>query len=139
MFRSIFFVIVASALLTSCGLSSASLRDSSPSFGLWQPVHQFPIAPSSVPLSPVVVYRVTPMDMTLRNLLARWAFVGGKQLRYSLPVDWQVHRDASLVEAASLEDALARLSSAYASQHLVFRVDGAVVSASLSGDSHVTQ
>lgn len=138
MFRFLFCVALC-ALLASCASSSASLRDSPSSFDAWRPVHHFPSSPASVPLAPVIVYRVTPMDATLRTLLARWAFVGGKQLQYSLPVDWQVHRDASVVEAASLEEALARLTSAYAAQHIVFRVDGAFVSAAESGGSNGTQ
>ena len=116
---------VLCALLSSCVAS----RPAKSAFGAWQPVHQFPSSPTAVPLAPVVSYRVTPMDASLRHLLARWAFVAGKQLQYSLPMDWQVHRDAAVVEAATLDDALARLTTAYAAQHLVFRVDGATVSA----------
>ena len=99
----------------------------------WAPVHQYPEAPGAIDLTPVVKYRVTPLDGSLKNLLARWAFLAGKRLQYEPGTDWQVHRDAARVESASLDDALKQLATAYSIQGVELSVREGVLRASLDG------
>lgn len=116
-------LLVLCALLASCASSRPLEAGMSP----WRPVHAFPDVPSAVPLQPVVKFTVTPLDATLRQLLARWAFEGGRRMVFALPMDWEVPAAAAQIRAATLEEGLASLTAAYAAQHLVFKVaDGAV-------------
>src|SRR5690606_17936619 len=104
-------------LLTACASTSSGLSQ-------WQPVHRFPPQTQAISITPIIEYRVTPLDGTLRLLLARWAYLSGKSLDYRLSSDWALHQSISEVHAVSLEQALSSLSAGYAQQKLQIRLDG---------------
>ena len=103
----------------------------------WEPVHRYPSQARAIPLAPVVEYRVTPVDATLRLLLSRWAYLTGKTVDYRLPQDWTLHADASNVNATTLDAALRALSFAYRDLGVVLEVSGDRLVATSSSSSTI--
>lgn len=99
----------------------------------WQPVANLPSEPRVAVATPSTSFLVTPLDGSLRHLLARWAYLEGVQVDYRLSVDWQLHTRAAAVKAADLPSALSALQSAYAEQGISLRLDkGLLIAESVS-------
>ena len=92
--------------------------------GRWQPVNRFDDAPVAIPLVRPYVFQASPVDASLRALLARWAADARMTLDYAHPSDFSLYRPVADVHSTSLAEAAAALSVLYARQHLVVSVDG---------------
>src|SRR5687768_7824346 len=99
--------------LAACGTSPA------PAFkGRWQPVNHFPSTTQAIPLDQAYVFYASPMDGTLKQLLARWAKDSDMALSYQHTADFTLHTKAARIRAGNLAEALASLKVAYAAQRL---------------------
>lgn len=84
--------------------------------GPWKPVNHFQNKPTEIPLNPAYVFYASPMDETLKTMLARWARDSGRQLSYQLPFDVTLYQPVAAIRTTDIDDAVARLNSIYAAQ-----------------------
>lgn len=127
--------VVAVALAGSSACASREARDFG---GRWMPANRYVATMETIPLDAVQVYQVSPMDGTLRNLLARWARDSGGELDYRHPSDFTLHQPVRDVRAHSLSDALIQLARAFEPQGVVMRLESTrlvVAAAGTAGDS----
>ena len=82
----------------------------------WKPVNGFADHPSELPLQQAYVFQASPIDRTLKAMLARWAADTGMVLEYRHPSDFTLHRPVADIRTTRLQDALVRLESAYGSR-----------------------
>ena len=110
---------VALFVLVGCGTTPA------PDYGgRWRPVNNYTDTPLEIPLSSAYVFQSSPMDGTLKSMLARWAEDTNVQLDYRLGSDYTLYAAVAQIGTASIQDAAAQLSSAYASQGVAVSVVG---------------
>ena len=99
--------------LAACGTSPA------PAFkGRWQPVNHFPSTTQAIPLDQAYVFYASPMDGTLKQMLARWATDSNMSLSYQHTVDFTLHTQVAQIRTGNLPEALALVETAYAAQRL---------------------
>lgn len=108
----------AAVLLVGCATPSAPDPR-----GKWMPVNRFADAPQAIPLTQSYVYQASPADGTLKTMLARWARDSRMTLSYLHPNDYTLYRPVASVRTPSLAEAVAALTSAYASENVVVVVD----------------
>lgn len=113
--------IIAVALVTGSGCAGREARDFG---GRWTPVNRYAAAAEAIPIEGVYTYQPSPMDGTLRNLLARWARDGGHELDYRHAADFTLHEPVRGVRSARLPDALAQLERAFDAHGVRMRLDG---------------
>ena len=111
------FCVVALAL-TGCATPNAPDPR-----GKWMPVNRLADTPQAIPLSQAYVYQASPADGTLKTMLTRWARDSRMTLSYLHPNDYTLYRPVGNVRTASLVEAVAALSSAYASENVIVVVD----------------
>ncbi|MGY0505429.1 hypothetical protein [Luteimonas sp. e5] len=98
-------------MLAACGTTPA------PEFnGKWRPVNRFSAEPQAIPLNPAYTFHATPLDGTLRQLLARWSEDARLGLSYQVGNDYTLHAPVSTVRTTSAEHAAAELDRLYAPQ-----------------------
>ncbi|MEW9625597.1 hypothetical protein [Rhodanobacter geophilus] len=84
--------------------------------GPWKSVNHFQNRPTEIPLNPAYVFYASPMDETLKTMLARWARDSGRDLSYHLSFDVTLYQPVAGIHTADIDDAVARLNSIYAAQ-----------------------
>jgi hypothetical protein len=84
--------------------------------GPWKPVNHFQSTPTEIPLNPAYVFYASPMDETLKTMLARWAKDSGRELSYQLPFDVTLYQPVANIRTTDIENALGQLNSIYAAQ-----------------------
>lgn len=92
--------------------------------GRWKPVNHFPDAPQSIPLDRSYVFYPSPMDRTLKTMLARWARDSRRTLDYRLSSDFTLYVGIAGIRTPSLADAVAKLNEAYAAEGVMVSIDG---------------
>lgn len=97
-----FFLWLLMAALVSSGCASR-----------WKPVNHFTDSAREIPLQQAYVFQATPLDRTLKVMLARWAADTGMTLAYRHPSDFTLHRQAAMIRTTRLPDALSQLEAAY--------------------------
>ncbi|MGH8110945.1 MAG: hypothetical protein ACREPF_08325 [Rhodanobacteraceae bacterium] len=103
------FSIAAAAALSACATPSA--RDFG---GRWQPVNRFDTAPQAIPLRLVYEYFASPLDGTLKTMLARWARDTGMVLSWQWPDDYTLFTPVSEIRTRDVRAATGQLASIYA-------------------------
>lgn len=98
------------------GLAGCATPEAADPRGRWRPIHQYADVPQAIPLQQAYVYQASPADGTLRTLLGRWAKDTRTTLSYLHPNDYTLHAPVAQVRTASIEQAVAALSAAYAAQ-----------------------
>lgn len=106
--RTCAFALIVIAL-SGCGAPMA--RDFG---GPWRAVNRFDATPQSIPLQQPYEYFASPLDGTLKTMLARWAKDTGMTLVYQWPDDYTLSVPVSGIHSPNLEAALARLHEIYA-------------------------
>ena len=106
------------AALTGCGTPPA--RNFA---GPWKPVNHFQSTPTEIPLNPAYVFYASPMDETLKTMLARWARDSGRELSYQLGFDVTLYQPVSGIRTTDIDDAVARLNSIFAMQGVSVSAD----------------
>lgn len=109
---------IAAASLVGCATPSAPDPR-----GKWMPVNRFADAPQAIPLNQSYVYQASPADGTLKTMLTRWARDSRMTLSYLHPNDYTLYGPVGSVRTPSLAEAVAALTSAYASENVVVVVD----------------
>lgn len=104
-------VLLAVAALAGCATPPAKNFS-----GPWKPVNHFQSAPTEIPLNPAYVFYASPMDETLKTMLARWAKDSGRDLSYRLPFDVTLYQPVANIHTTDIDDAMAQLNTIYSMQ-----------------------
>lgn len=99
-------------------LSGCATRPAPDFGGRWKPVNRFAETAEEIPLHQVYVFYPSPMDGTLKNMLARWAQDSKMTLTYLHPSDFTLHAPVAQLRTSDLQDAISRLASVYAEQRV---------------------
>lgn len=110
--------LLIAAILAGCGTPPA--KDFG---GPWKPVNHFQNKPTEIPLNPAYVFYASPMDETLKTMLARWAKDSGRQLSYQIPFDVTLYQPVAGIRTTDVDDAVAQLNSIYAAQGVLVTAD----------------
>jgi len=111
-------------ILISAVLAGCATRPAPDIAGRWKAVYRYADAPQEIPLYQTYVFYPSPMDGTLKNMLARWTKDSGMTLSYQHPSDFTLHAPVSQLRTGSLQDAAAQLTSLYAAQRVSVTVNG---------------
>lgn len=106
-------VLVVVLVLSGCGTPSAKNFG-----GPWRAVNRYQSSPTAIPLSQPYVFFATPMDGTLKNMLARWAKDTRMSLSYQLSCDYTLYTPVSGIHTSRLRVAAAQLNTIYAPEDL---------------------
>lgn len=98
--------------------------------GAWQPVNALDATPRPISQAPAVQFIATPVDQTLRSLLARWAREGNWALDFRLASDFSLTQEAASIRAPSIESALTTLNGMYAAIGVQIELSSGVLVAS---------
>jgi hypothetical protein len=108
----------AAFLLAACAARA-------PDFGgRWKPVNRYADATQAIPLQQAYVFAASPMDGTLRNMLARWARDAHLALEWRHPSDYTLHSAVAGIHTADVREAAALVTAAFAPQRLEAVVEG---------------
>lgn len=119
------FVVHALCVLAVSLLPGACATTPAPGIsGRWQPVNHYGAVPQEIPLYQAYLFYPSPMDRTLRTMLARWAKDSKMALTYAHPSDFTLYAPVVQIRTGDLREAAARLSALYAAQHVLVAVDG---------------
>jgi len=102
-------MVLAIAALAACATPPAKNFS-----GPWKPVNHFQNTPTEIPLNPAYVFYASPMDETLKTMLARWARDSGRELSYQLSFDVTLYQPVANIHTTDIENALGQLNSIYA-------------------------
>ena len=121
--------VMARAVFLASIVEMASCRTTPPPefHGQWKPVNHFADAPREIPLHAAYVYFASPLDVTLKGLLTRWAADTGVPLRYDAGSDYTLYSAVEGIRTADRARALAGLQRAYAAQGLVVSDEGGML------------
>lgn len=115
------YCIAAFAVLL---LGGCATRDAPDVRGRWQPVNRYADTTHAIQLRGEYLFQASPLDRTLRSLLARWARDTDVTLDYRHHADFTLHMPVQALRAQRIEDAAAQLSEIYAAQRVLVVVDG---------------
>jgi len=110
---------LALALAALAASACASQREARDFSGPWVPLNRYAAHSEAIPIDPPQVFQATPMDGTLRQLLARWARAAGRRLDYRHPFDHTLHEPVRGVHARTLDEAVHQLGTAFDGQGVV--------------------
>lgn len=119
--QAIFGGALCVGILGLAGCAAPPARDFS---GRWRPVNQFQSEPERIRLQQPYVFYASPLDGTLKNMLARWAKDAGWRLVYKLPYDYTLYTPVSGIRSQNLPGAAAQLSAIYAGEHVAVTTVG---------------
>lgn len=109
-----------SVLVTLAGCGAPAPKDYG---GSWAPVNRFQSTPTEIPLSSAYTFYASPMDATLRTMLARWATDNSLQLSYRIASDFTLHQPVAKVRTHDIQSAVNQLSAIYVPQGLSITAD----------------
>jgi hypothetical protein len=121
------------AMATLLLLVSCATRPAPGISGRWTPVNRFPSAPEEIPLAHAYVFFASPVDRTLKTMLARWASDLKMTLAYEHPSDFSLYAPVGRLRTDNLQDAAARLTALYAHEHVLVAVRDNTILVSQSG------
>lgn len=125
----------ASGALAGC--ASPQARDFT---GAWHPVNRYAVASERIPLHPAYVFEASPLDATLKGMLARWASDASLRLDYRLPYDLTLHEPVAALHSADLAEAIRMLDALFADQQIAVTLgDGSLIAAARARDSDAPQ
>lgn len=115
---------LVAALCAAAALSGCAAPHARDFGGRWQPVNHFDIAPQAIPLQQSYEYFASPLDATLKTMLARWAKDTGMVLSYRWPDDYTLFTPVSDIHTSDLSAAVDQLAAIYASRGVSVAVRG---------------
>ena len=92
--------------------------------GRWKPVNHFAASPEAIPLHPAYEFYASPLDGTLKALLARWALDSKMTLSYEDASDFTLYAPVARIRTGDLRQATAALTALYAVERIAVVVDG---------------
>lgn len=105
--------------------------------GRWTAVNHYAATPQEIPLHQAYVFYASPLDVTLKTMLARWARDSQMTLFWRHPSDFTLYGPVAQLRTVSVADAVARLSTLYEAQHVVVTVDGNAIVVRHSTDASI--
>lgn len=115
--------IVAVLLVSGCDSTPPAKNFS----GSWTPINSFPSETREIPLVVQRTYQASTIDITLKNMLDRWAKESGVVLQYEHPSDFVLHSPVSKIQSPTLSGALIEVNSLFAEQKVFARMYGNAV------------
>lgn len=119
--QAVFASLLCLGIVTLVGCAAPAAKDFG---GRWRPVNQFQSVPERIQLQRPYVFYASPLDGTLKNMLARWARDKGMLLVYKLPYDYTLYTPVSDIRSPDIADAAAQLNSIYAGEHVAITTVG---------------
>ncbi len=113
------FVVFSLLALAAC-----ATRPAPGISGRWKPVNHYAAVPQEIPLHQAYVFYPSPLDVTLKTMLTRWAHDSHMTLSYEHPSDFTLYGPVAQLRTASLQVAVATLSTLYSRQQVEVTVDG---------------
>ena len=92
--------------------------------GRWKTVNHFAASPEAIPLHPAYEFYASPLDGTLKTLLARWALDSKMTLSYEDASDFTLYAPVARIRTGDLRQATAALTALYAVERIAVVVDG---------------
>ncbi len=114
-------MLVLASLLA---LAACATRPAPDISGRWKPVNHYAAVPQEIPLHQAYVFYPSPLDVTLKTMLMRWAHDSHMTLSYEHPSDFTLYGPVAQLRTASLQVAVATLSTLYAKQQVAVTLDG---------------
>ena len=105
-------------------LSACATRPAPGISGRWKAVNHYAAFPQEIPLHQAYVFSPSPLDVTLKTMLARWARDSRMTLMYEHPSDFTLYGAVAQLHTSSLQDAVAELSALYSTQQVLVTTDG---------------
>jgi hypothetical protein len=105
-------------------LAACATRPAPDISGRWVPVNRYADAPDEIPLQRGYVFRASPLDGTLRTLLARWATDSHMTLDYRHPSDFSLFQPVAAIHTGDVLQAVSALTALYRAQHVLVSVSG---------------
>ena len=99
-------------------LSGCATRAAPDFGGRWKAVNRYAAQTEAIPLHKPYVFHASPMDGTLKKLLARWASDSKMALSYLHPSDFTLHGPVAKIQTNDLQAAVSQLTAAYAGQQV---------------------
>ena len=91
--------------------------------GRWKPVNHFASSIEAIPLHPAYEFYASPLDVTLRTMLARWALDSKMTLVYEDASDFTLYAPVARIRTGDLREAAAMLTALYAGEHIVVAIE----------------
>lgn len=101
------------------------------------PVNRFQDTPAEIPLSPAYTFYATPIDLTLKTMLERWAIDAGLKLSYALGSDFTLYKPVARIRTTDLQTAASELSAIYAAQGVSVTADGKQILVQPASDTRI--
>jgi hypothetical protein len=114
-------MLVLASLLA---LAACATRPAPGISGRWKPVNHYATVPQEIPLHQAYVFYPSPLDVTLKTMLTRWAHDSHMTLSYEHPSDFTLYGPVAQLRTASVQVAVATLSTLYAKQQVAVTLDG---------------
>ena len=114
-------------LLSLLALAACATRPAPGISGRWKAVNHYAAVPQEIPLHQAYVFSPSPLDITLKTMLSRWAHDSRMTLSYEHPSDFTLYGAVAQLHNSSLQDAVAELSTLYAAQQVLVTADGNVI------------
>ena len=108
----------ALSILLSVSLTACASRSAPDIRGRWKPLNGFSETTEAIPLRKPYMYYPSPMDGTLKAMLARWAQDSDLTLTYLHPDDFTLHRPVTNIRTSDLQEAVSLLTRIYAIQRV---------------------
>jgi hypothetical protein len=114
-------------LLSVLSLAACATRPAPRISGRWKAVNHYAASPQEIPLHQAYVFSPSPLDITLKTMLSRWADDSRMTLSYEHPSDFTLYGAVAQLHTTSLQEAVVELSSMYVTQHVYVTTDGNVI------------
>jgi len=111
--------VACSALLAAC-----ATRPAPDISGHWKPVNHFAASPEAIPLHPAYEFYASPLDGTLKTMLARWALDSKMTLVYEDASDFTLYLPVARIHTSDLRQATETLTALYAAEHVRVAIEG---------------
>jgi len=116
--RSVVLAVGTTLMVAGCATQPA------PEYGgRWRPVNRFSETPQAIELYQTYEFYASPLDGTLKAMLARWASDSKMTLSYQAPMDYTLFGPVAEVRTRDLREAASRLSALYAAQGVAIAVE----------------
>lgn len=114
----------SAAVLATVAISACATRPAPEFGGRWKQVNRYAEEPQEIPLYQTYVFHPSPMDGTLKTMLARWARDSKMTLSYMHSSDFTLHAAVAQIHTNDLQQAVSQLTSAYAGQGVAVTSEG---------------
>ncbi len=127
--ETVSYPVIRQAFLVLCllMLAACATRPAPGISGRWKPVNRYAAVPQEIPLHQAYVFSPSPLDITLKTMLERWARDSRMTLSYEHPSDFTLYGAVAGLHTPSLQEAAVELSAMYAAQRVFVTTDGNVI------------